>query len=72
MGARGAALVGLAATGAAPSIAAAATGQVRLRPAVEPDPARHERYAELYADFLELRRAHAVSWPLLAEMRGRS
>jgi xylulokinase len=72
VGARGAYLVGLAATGAAPSIAAAAAEHVRLRDAVEPDPARQAFYARLFDDFLALRATGAVSWPLLGEMRGRS
>jgi xylulokinase len=72
VGARGAYLVGLAATGAAPSIAAAASEHVRLRDALEPNPARQASYDRLFADFLTLRQANAVSWPLLAEMRGRT
>ncbi|TDD44774.1 carbohydrate kinase [Nonomuraea terrae] len=71
VGARGAYLVGLAATGAAPSVAAAAGRHVRLRDAVEPDPARRERYDRLFADFLTLRDGAADSWPLLAQMRTR-
>ncbi|MGN9838945.1 FGGY family carbohydrate kinase [Nonomuraea sp. H19] len=72
VGARGAYLVGLATTGAAPSIAAAAAEHVRLRDAVEPDPGRQALYAGLFADFLTLRAANAGSWPLLAGMRGRT
>ncbi|MFI7703518.1 FGGY family carbohydrate kinase [Nonomuraea sp. NPDC049480] len=72
VGARGAYLVGLAATGAAPSIAAAATGHVRLRDAVEPGPDRQSLYARLFDDFLTLRGTSAVSWPLLGEMRSRT
>ncbi|MGW0810551.1 FGGY family carbohydrate kinase [Nonomuraea sp. NPDC002799] len=71
VGARGAYLVGLAATGAAPSVADAATRHVRLRDAVEPDPARRLRYAELFDDFLTLRGNSAGTWPLLAGMRDR-
>ncbi|MEV4362536.1 FGGY-family carbohydrate kinase [Nonomuraea sp. NPDC049625] len=72
VGARGAYLVGLAATAAAPSIAAAASEHVRLRDALEPNPARQASYDRLFDDFLTLRQANAVSWPLLAEMRGRT
>jgi xylulokinase len=72
VGARGAYLVGLAATGAAPSVAAAASEHVRLRDAVEPDPVRGSRYAELFGDFLTLRGTSAGAWPLLAGMRERS
>ncbi|KAB8193573.1 carbohydrate kinase [Nonomuraea phyllanthi] len=71
VGARGAYLVGLAATGAAPSIAAAADRHVRLRDAVEPDPARQAAYARLFGDFLTLRGTNAASWPLLGELRSR-
>ncbi|WP_433433540.1 FGGY family carbohydrate kinase [Nonomuraea sp. CA-141351] len=72
VGARGAYLVGLAATGAAPSIAAAASEHVRLRDAVEPAPSRRALYTRLFDDFLTLRGANAASWPLLAEMRSRT
>ncbi|MDX3100228.1 FGGY-family carbohydrate kinase [Nonomuraea angiospora] len=72
VGARGAYLVGLAATGAAPSIATAASKHVRMRDALEPKPANQALYDRLFDDFLTLRQANAVSWPLLAEMRGRT
>ncbi|MEV4076546.1 FGGY family carbohydrate kinase [Nonomuraea fuscirosea] len=72
VGARGAGLVGLAATGAAPSIAEAAGQHVRLREAVEPDPSRRARYDQLYEDFLTLRANNAGAWPLLGAMRGRT
>ncbi|MEO3870584.1 FGGY-family carbohydrate kinase [Nonomuraea sp. B12E4] len=72
VGARGAYLVGLAATGAAASVPAAAAKHVRLRDAVEPDPARHRLYARLFDDFLSLRGTSAGTWPLLAEMRDRT
>ncbi|MFG1704714.1 FGGY family carbohydrate kinase [Nonomuraea sp. M3C6] len=72
VGARGAYLVGLAATGAAPSIAAAASEHVRLRAAVEPDPARQTFYSRLFDDFLTLRGTSAGTWPLLSEMRSRT
>ncbi|SDK17224.1 FGGY-family carbohydrate kinase [Nonomuraea jiangxiensis] len=72
VGARGAYLVGLAATGAATSVPAAAAQHVRLRDAVEPDPARHAFYARLFDDFLTLRGTSAGTWPLLAGMRDRT
>ncbi|NUP79268.1 MAG: carbohydrate kinase [Nonomuraea sp.] len=71
VGARGAYLVGLAATGGAPSVAEAASRHVRLRAAVEPDPARRNFYDRLFADFLTLRANNTDTWPLLAGMRGR-
>ncbi|MEV1241767.1 FGGY family carbohydrate kinase [Nonomuraea sp. NPDC050022] len=69
VGARGAFLVGLVATGAATSIEAAADRFVRLRDAVRPESGA---YGTAYQDFLALRETSARSWPLLAEMRGRS
>ncbi|MCK2212657.1 carbohydrate kinase [Actinomadura sp. ATCC 31491] len=72
VGARGAYVAGLAATGAAPSIAAAASEHVRLRDAVEPDPARRAFYDGLFEDFMTLRGSTAGTWPLLAGMRGRA
>ncbi|MFI6598086.1 FGGY family carbohydrate kinase [Nonomuraea sp. NPDC050536] len=68
VGARGAFLVGLLATGASPSLEAAAASFVRLREPVQPVPGR---YGEAYADFLALRADNARSWPRLAEMRSR-
>ncbi|MEV0378629.1 FGGY-family carbohydrate kinase [Nonomuraea sp. NPDC050643] len=72
VGARGAYLVGLTATGAAPSVAVAAAGHVRLRDAVEPDPARRAFYDRLFEDFLTLRADNAGTWPLLGGMRSRT
>ncbi|GAA3107707.1 FGGY-family carbohydrate kinase [Nonomuraea salmonea] len=72
VGARGAALVGMAATGGAPSVAEAATQHVRLRQAVEPGPGRRALYDDLFAAFLTLRGGTAENWPLLAELRDRT
>ena len=72
VGARGAYLVGLAATGAAPSVAQAAEQHVRLRDAVEPDPSRRDFYDRWFEDFLTLRANNAGTWPLLGAMRGRT
>ncbi|WP_248966100.1 FGGY-family carbohydrate kinase [Sphaerisporangium perillae] len=69
VGARGAFLVGLVATGAASGIEAAAARFVRLRDAVQPEPGP---YATIYQDFLALRETSAQSWPLLARMRSRT
>ncbi|MEV0197791.1 FGGY-family carbohydrate kinase [Nonomuraea sp. NPDC050691] len=69
VGARGAFLVGLAATGAASGIEAAADRHVRLRDAVRPEPGA---YRTAYKDFLALRETTAGTWPLLAEMRART
>lgn len=67
VGARGAYLVGLVATGAAPSTAAAAEEQVRLGRPIEP-----ARQVPDYRDFLALRESTAATWPLLAELRSRT
>ncbi|MBN6053906.1 carbohydrate kinase [Nonomuraea sp. RK-328] len=69
VGARGAFLVGLAATGAASGIEAAADRHVRLRDAVRPEVGA---YRTAYKDFLALRETTAGTWPLLAEMRART
>ncbi|MEU9836193.1 FGGY-family carbohydrate kinase [Streptosporangium sp. NPDC048047] len=69
VGARGAFLVGLTATGAAADLEEAAGRHVRLRDAVRPRPGSYET---LYRDFLALRDTAARSWPLLAETRSRS
>ncbi|MGI5273947.1 FGGY family carbohydrate kinase [Nonomuraea sp. CA-218870] len=68
VGARGAFLVGLAATGAS-TIQDAAARHVRLGDAVEPEPGP---YADAYRNFLTLRDQAARSWPLLAETRSRT
>ena len=70
-GARGAFIVGRLSTGAASGPSEAAAGHVRERDVVEPDPARAATYADLYTDFLDLRRTVATTWPRLAEMRAR-
>jgi len=72
VGAKGALLIGLVATGGADSVASAAPRYVRLGDTYEPDAKRAERYAQLFADFLELRETAAAGWPRLAELRGRT
>lgn len=72
VGARGAFLIGLVATGAANSVEDAAARYVRLGDTYRPDPDRAARYTELFSDFVALRDATAASWPLLAQMRQRS
>ncbi|GGO65303.1 FGGY-family carbohydrate kinase [Nonomuraea cavernae] len=69
VGARGAFIVGLVATGAAPGVEVAADRFVRLSDAVHPDPGP---YDTAYQDFLALRANSARSWPLLAETRDRT
>jgi erythritol kinase len=72
IGARGAFLVGLHATGAAPSIAEAAARHVRIRDSFLPEPAMGKFYDELFKDFLALRESAEQSWGRLAAMRQRS
>ncbi|MER6171997.1 FGGY-family carbohydrate kinase [Streptosporangium sp. NPDC001681] len=69
VGARGAFLVGMVATGAAPDVATATKRFVRLGDAFHPQPGP---YSRAYEDFLALRATTAGTWPLLAEMRGRT
>jgi xylulokinase len=71
-GARGAFLVGMAATGRAGSVREAAEPYIEIREVFQPDQARAARYAELYADFVEIRQTTASAWPRLAAMRRRS
>ncbi|MFI6536172.1 FGGY family carbohydrate kinase [Nonomuraea sp. NPDC050547] len=66
-GARGAFLVGLVATGAAPSTAEAATQHVRPGRPVHPSGSIMK-----FQDFMALREAASVTWPLLAELRSRT
>ena len=72
VGAKGAFLVGLAATGGAPSVEEAAPDYVRLGDTYTPDAANTALYAGLYADFLTVRDTTAGTWPQLATLRERS
>lgn len=71
IGAKGAFLVGLAATTGA-SAEEAAERFVRTRDRFEPDAERAALYEEVFAEFLTLREATAATWPLLARMRERT
>lgn len=71
IGARGAHLTALVATGAEPDLATAADNHVRLRDAFEPDRELAERYRELYVDYRELRDGAAIGWPRIAAARDR-
>ncbi|PRX47158.1 xylulokinase [Prauserella shujinwangii] len=62
VGAKGAFLTGLVATGAEPSITAAAARYVHIDRSYEPDPHRAERYAAAYEHFLALREISARGW----------
>ncbi len=71
VGAKGAFLIGLVATGGAARVEDVASRYVRVRDTVAPDPDRTAGYAELFADFLALRTTAAAAWPRLADMRRR-
>jgi erythritol kinase len=72
VGAKGAFLVGLVATGGATRVEDVSSWYVRIRDTFTPDPHKAALYAELYQDFLVLRDAMSETWPRLAAMRSRS
>lgn len=72
IGARGAFLVGLVATGAADTAEDAAAAYVRIAHSFEPDARRAAFYAAMYADFLAARAATTTVETRLATMRQRS
>ncbi|MCP2260003.1 xylulokinase [Streptoalloteichus tenebrarius] len=71
VGAKGAFLCGLVATGAEPDLRRAAEKHVRVRATCEPDSARSALYSELYKDFLAMREISAQGWSRLAAGRRR-
>jgi xylulokinase len=72
VGAKGAFLVGLVATGGAARVEDVSSWYVRIRDTFTPDPQKASQYSELYEDFLSLRTTVSQTWPRLAAMRGRS
>jgi xylulokinase len=72
VGAKGAFLLGMVATGRAARAEDVAPQYVRTRDTFEPDPSRTALYADLYADFLAVRETTAAAWPRLATMRNRA
>ena len=72
VGAKGAFLIGLVATGGAARIEDVSSWYVRIRDTFTPDPGRAGAYAELYEDFLALRATVSETWPRLASMRQRT
>jgi xylulokinase len=62
VGAKGAFLSGLVATGAEPDLASAAERYVRQGDRFEPDPEAAERYTRLYKEFLDLRAIARPGW----------
>ncbi|PTT64664.1 FGGY-family carbohydrate kinase [Arthrobacter sp. HMWF013] len=72
VGAKGAFLVGLVATGGAARIEDVSSWYVRIRDTFTPDPHRAVLYSGLYEDFLALRAIMSETWPRLASMRHRS
>jgi erythritol kinase (D-erythritol 1-phosphate-forming) len=69
VGAKGAFLSGLVATGAEPDLRTAAEKYVRAGDRFEPDPEAAERYANLYEEFLELRAIAREGWRRQAARR---
>ncbi|CAM4025006.1 FGGY-family carbohydrate kinase [Nocardiopsis rhodophaea] len=67
VGAKGAYLSGLVATGRAPDLATAAQNHVRLRAAREPDADVAKLYAHTYERFLELRDLARPGWQRMAD-----
>ncbi|OHV43454.1 FGGY-family carbohydrate kinase [Pseudofrankia sp. BMG5.36] len=72
VGARGAFLVGLVATGGTSSIKDAAERYVRNQATYAPDPSRANSYAGMLRDFLSLRGSLSGAGPLLADPRLRA
>ncbi|GGO93999.1 FGGY-family carbohydrate kinase [Wenjunlia tyrosinilytica] len=66
VGAKGAFLCGLVATGAEPDVASAAERYVRVRSASEPDRELSAFYDALYEDFLNIREVSSPGWQRLA------
>jgi erythritol kinase len=69
VGARGAYLLGLTTTGAAPTIEAAVASHVRISATFAPSPDDTRFYDRLYLTFLDLRDTARLTWPLLARLR---
>lgn len=69
VGAKGAMLSGLVATGAEPNLSSAAERCVRVERSCEPDPRAAGFYTELYGQFQALRAAAEPGWRRLAEPR---
>jgi xylulokinase len=69
VGAKGAFLVGLVATGGAATVEDIAPLYVRTRDTFAPDPSRAALYADLFRDFLAVRATSSAAWPRLAAMR---
>jgi xylulokinase len=67
LGAKGALITALVATGAEDTIDAAAARLVRQRDRFEPDARRHEHFDERYRRFLEVREQCAPGWRRLAD-----
>lgn len=69
VGARGAYLCGLVATGATRDHALAVAEHVRARDVFEPDPEHHRRHDDIFGRFAAVREDAMRSWPRLAELR---
>ncbi len=66
VGAKGAFIVGMVATGVEKDLASAARDFLRVRDGFEPDAGRHERYRDWFEDFLFVREHALPVWERLA------
>jgi erythritol kinase (D-erythritol 1-phosphate-forming) len=72
VGAKGASICALVATGAESDFAHAAHSHNKARDLFVPDQNRSARYTEMYQEFLEMRGIAAKSWQRLADARART
>jgi erythritol kinase (D-erythritol 1-phosphate-forming) len=72
VGAKGAFVTGLVATGAEPDFDRAASKYVKVRDTFDPDEQAASIYDQVFQDFLELRGTAAQAWPRLAAARARA
>ncbi|MDQ3432437.1 MAG: FGGY-family carbohydrate kinase [Actinomycetota bacterium] len=71
IGAKGAFLTGLVATGLVPNVTEAVDAYVHTRDVFQPDPRTAKTYDDLYADFLATRDSARAAWPRLVAARSR-
>jgi erythritol kinase (D-erythritol 1-phosphate-forming) len=71
IGAKGAFIAGLVATGKEADFPSAARDYVRVRDVFEPDKERHARYDELFGQFLAIRENTLPIWKRMADDRAR-
>jgi xylulokinase len=71
VGAKGAFIVGLVATGQAADFSSAAKDYVRIRDMFEPHEGQHASYDELFEQFLAIRESTLPIWKRMADDRAR-